>query len=79
MIRADPTRLGAGVLAGCGFLGAGNSGMKMSFSRGHDGGQSFWFGSVMGLAFGGAIFYGIVGTAWRCCLDLVAALRSCSQ
>ena len=62
-LRSDPTRLGAGILAGFGFLGAGTIMRHENVIRGVTTAASLWFGSVMGLAFGsGQFLTGFIGT-----------------
>jgi putative Mg2+ transporter-C (MgtC) family protein len=63
-IRADPARLGAGILTGFGFLGAGTIIRHENFVRGVTTAATVWFGAVLGLAFGsGLLLVGALGTA----------------
>lgn len=50
--RPDPARLGAGILTGIGFLGAGTILRHNSIIRGVTTAASLWFVTVLGLAFG---------------------------
>src|SRR5438477_324936 len=50
--RPDPARLGAGILTGIGFLGAGTIIRHGNFVRGVTTAASLWFVTVLGLAFG---------------------------
>jgi len=62
-IRADPARLGAGILTGFGFLGAGTILRHENFVRGVTTAATLWFGAVLGLAFGSGLFFvGFSGT-----------------
>jgi putative Mg2+ transporter-C (MgtC) family protein len=61
--RPDPARLGAGILTGIGFLGAGTIMRHANFVRGVTTAASLWFVTVLGLAFGsGQIALGLIGT-----------------
>ncbi len=51
--RPDPARLGAGILTGIGFLGAGTILRHDNLIRGVTTAASLWFVTVVGLAFGG--------------------------
>src|SRR5262249_3427559 len=55
-VRADPARLGAGILTGIGFLGAGTIMRHESFVRGVTTAATLWFVTVLGLAFGSGLF-----------------------
>ncbi len=55
-VRSDPTRLGAGILTGIGFLGAGTILRHENFVRGVTTAASLWFVTVLGLAFGSGLF-----------------------
>ncbi len=63
--RPDPARLGAGVLTGIGFLGAGTILRHDNVVRGVTTAACLWFATVLGVAFGsglyipGAIGFGI--------------------
>jgi putative Mg2+ transporter-C (MgtC) family protein len=60
--RADPARLGAGILTGIGFLGAGTILRHANVIRGVTTAASLWFVAVLGLAFGsGAFVLGFTG------------------
>ena len=62
--RPDPARLGAGILTGIGFLGAGTILREGTIVRGVTTAASLWFVTVLGLAFGsGALALGLLGTA----------------
>ncbi len=62
--RADPARLGAGILTGIGFLGAGTILRHENFVRGVTTAASLWFLTVLGLAFGSGFFaLGAMGLA----------------
>src|SRR5262245_46793392 len=50
--RPDPARLGAGILTGIGFLGAGTILRHGSMTTGVTTAASLWFVTVLGLAFG---------------------------
>src|SRR5690242_19330167 len=50
--RPDPARLGAGILTGIGFLGAGTILRHENLIRGVTTAASLWFVTVLGLAFG---------------------------
>jgi len=54
--RPDPARLGAGILTGIGFLGAGTIIRQANVIRGVTTAASLWFVTVLGLAFGGGAF-----------------------
>jgi len=54
--RPDPGRLGAGILTGIGFLGAGTIIRQANVIRGVTTAASLWFVTVLGLAFGGGAF-----------------------
>src|SRR5947207_2222290 len=61
--RPDPARLGAGILTGIGFLGAGTIMRHSSFVRGVTTAATLWFVTVLGLAFGSGQFaLGFMGT-----------------
>jgi putative Mg2+ transporter-C (MgtC) family protein len=63
-VRADPARLGAGILTGIGFLGAGTILRHENIVRGVTTAASLWFVTVLGLAFGTGLFaLGGIGTA----------------
>ena len=60
--RPDPARLGAGVLTGIGFLGAGTIMRQDNIIRGVTTAACLWFVTVLGLAFGsGEYFTGGIG------------------
>src|SRR5437763_16698360 len=62
--RPDPARLGAGILTGIGFLGAGTILRHANAVRGITTAASLWFVTVLGLAFGsGQFVLGLLGTA----------------
>jgi len=62
--RPDPARLGAGILTGIGFLGAGTIIRYESAIRGVTTAASLWFVTVVGLAFGSGQFaVGFMGMA----------------
>src|SRR5437016_5675750 len=62
--RPDPARLGAGILTGIGFLGAGTILRHANVIRGVTTAASLWFVTVLGLAFGSGEFaLGFMGTA----------------
>jgi len=62
--RPDPARLGAGILTGIGFLGAGTIIRHDNLIRGVTTAASLWFVTVLGLAFGSGLFeLGLMGTA----------------
>src|SRR5437762_240743 len=50
--RPDPARLGAGILTGIGFLGAGTILRHANMIRGVTTAATLWFVTVLGLAFG---------------------------
>ncbi len=54
--RPDPARLGAGILTGIGFLGAGTILRHENMIRGVTTAASLWFVTVLGLAFGSGRF-----------------------
>src|SRR5436190_17172477 len=54
--RPDPARLGAGVLTGIGFLGAGTIMRQEHIIRGVTTAACLWFVTVIGLAFGSGEF-----------------------
>ncbi len=61
--RPDPARLGAGILTGIGFLGAGTIMRHSNFVRGVTTAASLWFVTVLGLSFGSGLFaLGFLGT-----------------
>src|SRR5215468_2818217 len=61
--RPDPARLGAGILTGIGFLGAGTILRHANAIRGVTTAASLWFVTVLGLAFGSGEFaLGFTGT-----------------
>ena len=61
--RPDPARLGAGILTGIGFLGAGTIIRHGNFVRGVTTAASLWFVTVLGLTFGsGELVLGLMGT-----------------
>jgi putative Mg2+ transporter-C (MgtC) family protein len=63
-IRADPARLGAGVLTGIGFLGAGTIIRHEQFIRGVTTAATLWLITILGLAFGSGHFaLGTMGLA----------------
>ena len=59
--RPDPARLGAGILTGIGFLGAGTIMRHDNFVRGVTTAATLWAVAVLGLAFGSGQF--LLGTA----------------
>src|SRR2546430_6684421 len=62
--RPDPARLGAGILTGIGFLGAGTILRHANAVRGITTAASLWFVTVLGLAFGsGQFVLGLLVTA----------------
>lgn len=62
--RPDPARLGAGVLTGIGFLGAGTIIRHENFIRGVTTAATLWLVTVLGLAFGsGQYLVGSLGVA----------------
>lgn len=54
--RPDPARLGAGILTGIGFLGAGTIIRHENLVRGVTTAASLWFVTVLGLVFGSGEF-----------------------
>jgi len=63
-VRADPARLGAGILTGIGFLGASTILRHDSFVRGVTTAATLWLVTVLGLAFGGGFYtVGLLGSA----------------
>ena len=66
--RPDPARLGAGILTGIGFLGAGTILRHENVIRGVTTAATLWFVTVLGLAFGSGRFeIGFIGT----CIALI--------
>jgi putative Mg2+ transporter-C (MgtC) family protein len=62
--RPDPARLGAGILTGIGFLGAGTIIRQADAIRGVTTAATLWFVTVLGLAFGSGQFpVGFMGMA----------------
>ena len=62
--RPDPARLGAGILTGIGFLGAGTILRHANTIRGVTTAATLWFVTVLGLAFGSGEFaLGLTGVA----------------
>jgi putative Mg2+ transporter-C (MgtC) family protein len=62
--RPDPARLGAGILTGIGFLGAGTIIRNADAIRGVTTAATLWFVTVLGLAFGSGQFaVGFMGMA----------------
>jgi putative Mg2+ transporter-C (MgtC) family protein len=62
--RPDPARLGAGILTGIGFLGAGTIIRHENAIRGVTTAATLWFVTVLGLAFGSGQFaVGFMGMA----------------
>lgn len=62
--RPDPARLGAGLLAGMGFLGAGAIVRQGSMIRGVTTAALLWFTTVLGICYGSGEFaLGGIGTA----------------
>lgn len=62
--RPDPARLGAGILTGIGFLGAGTIIRHENVVRGVTTAASLWFVTVLGLVFGsGQFILGVLGLA----------------
>jgi putative Mg2+ transporter-C (MgtC) family protein len=62
--RPDPARLGAGILTGIGFLGAGTILRYENAIRGVTTAATLWFVTVLGLAFGSGQFaVGFLGMA----------------
>jgi putative Mg2+ transporter-C (MgtC) family protein len=55
-IRADPARLGAGVLTGIGFLGGGTILRHENMIRGVTTAASLWIVTILGLAFGSGLY-----------------------
>lgn len=76
-IRADPARLGAGILAGIGFLGGGTILRHENFIRGVTTAATLWTVTVLGLAFGAGLFaLGAIGVAFALItLALLSALE----
>lgn len=65
--RPDPARLGAGILTGIGFLGAGTIIRQENFVRGVTTAATLWSTTVLGLAFGaGYAQVGLIGTGFVC-------------
>jgi len=63
-VRADPVRLGAGILTGIGFLGAATVIRHENVVRGVTTAASLWVTAVLGLVFGSGHFQlGLIGTA----------------
>lgn len=61
--RPDPARLGAGILTGIGFLGAGTILRNENMVRGVTTAATLWFVTVLGLTFGaGEYLLGLIGT-----------------
>lgn len=61
--RPDPARLGAGILTGIGFLGAGTILRNDNLVRGVTTAATLWFVTVLGLTFGAGLFaVGSLGT-----------------
>lgn len=61
--RPDPARLGAGILTGIGFLGAGTILRHENMVRGVTTAATLWFVTVLGLTFGaGEYLLGVIGT-----------------
>lgn len=61
--RPDPARLGAGILTGIGFLGAGTILRNDNLIRGVTTAATLWFVTVVGLTFGAGLFaVGSIGT-----------------
>lgn len=54
--RPDPARLGAGILTGIGFLGAGTIMRHENFVIGVTTAASLWFVTVLGLTFGSGLY-----------------------
>jgi putative Mg2+ transporter-C (MgtC) family protein len=68
-VRADPARLGAGILTGIGFLGAATIIRHENVVRGVTTAASLWVIAVLGLVFGsGHFLLGFLGT----CVVLIA-------
>ncbi len=64
-VRADPARLGAGILAGIGFLGGGTILRHENFIRGVTTAATLWTVTILGLAFGAGLFVlGGIGVAF---------------
>jgi putative Mg2+ transporter-C (MgtC) family protein len=60
--RPDPARLGAGILTGIGFLGAGTILRHVNVIRGVTTAATLWFVTVLGLTFGSGEFaLGFIG------------------
>src|SRR5436309_14416659 len=60
--RPDPARLGAGILTGIGFLGAGTILRHRNVIRGVTTAATLWFVTVLGIAFGSGEFaLGFIG------------------
>ena len=76
-VRLDPTRLGAGVLAGIGFLGAGTIMRHRSSVKGLTTAATLWLVANIGLAVGaGFLFSAIITTAIAlACLFLLAPFK----
>lgn len=55
--RPDPARLGAGILTGIGFLGAGTIMRHSNVIRGVTTAASLWFATVLGLALGSGLYF----------------------
>jgi len=61
--RPDPARLGAGILTGIGFLGAGTILRHGSMITGVTTAATLWIVTVLGLAFGSGLYWlGLLGT-----------------
>ncbi len=76
-VRADPARLGAGILAGIGFLGGGTILRHENFIRGVTTAATLWTVTILGLAFGAGLFaLGGIGVAFALVtLALLSALE----
>ncbi len=76
-VRADPARLGAGILAGIGFLGGGTILRHENFIRGVTTAATLWTVTILGLAFGAGLFaLGGIGAAFALvALTLLSALE----
>jgi putative Mg2+ transporter-C (MgtC) family protein len=62
--RPDPARLGAGILTGIGFLGAGTILRQNNLVTGVTTAATLWFVTVLGLAFGSGLYWlGALGVA----------------
>lgn len=75
ILRADVSRIAAGVVMGMGFLGAGAIGRGRRMTRGLTTAASLWLATALGLA-AGAGMYLLVGVATVLALFVLVVLRS---